>query len=326
MEGHTFSKVQATNQRISPLKPAAFRFIYLLAVLASMGTWFLAYKSPLWLDETVSYWGISAGFAQIWKRSVEALYFPTYFYVLWATREMFGSREIVLRIPSVLAMLAAVFVLYRIARQFFDEDVAWIVCILFCLHRDVAFAAIDARPYAFAVLATNLAIYALILWVRDPKTSLSILLGVLCGFIFYFQYLYAVILPAFLAYYLLLKGRSIGRELRQIMIVLASFAMVFLPVVPRLLYMILRRNTYSFTGPPTIPQFLFGFLPTTATLVWLTAVVAAVGLSKFYLRHLQIPQPFLLPLLLAVIPPALLYEISVHSPIRMFVGGTGLSE
>ena len=319
MEGHTFSKVQATNNRISALKPTAFRYIYLLAMLASMVTWFLAYKSPLWLDETVSYWGISGGFAQIWKRSVEALYFPTYFYVLWATRELFGSREIVLRAPSVLAMLAAVFVLYRIARQLFDEDVAWLVCILFCLHRDVAFAAIDARPYAFAVLATNLAIYALILWVREPKTSRSILLGVLCGFIFYFQYLYAVILPAFLAYYLLVKGRAIGREVRQIMVVLASFAMIFLPVVPRLLYLISRRNNYNFTGPPTIPQLLVGFLPTAVPLIWLTAATATALLSKFYLRHLQTSQPFLLPLLLAVIPPALLYEISVHAPIRIFV-------
>ena len=232
MEEHTFSEVQATNRRISPLQPIAFRFIYLLALLASIATWFLAYKSPLWLDETVSYWGISGGFAQIWRRSVEALYFPAYFYVLWATREIFGSREVVLRIPSVLAMLASVFVLYRIARQFLDEDVAWLVCILFCLHKDVAFAAIDARPYAFAVLATNLAIYALILWVREPKTSRSILLGALCGFIFYFHYLYAVILLAFLAYYLLRKGRSIGKELRQIMFVVASFAMVFLPKFP----------------------------------------------------------------------------------------------
>src|ERR1035438_10470142 len=102
MEEHTFSEVQATNRRISPLQPIAFRFIYLLALLASIATWFLAYKSPLWLDETVSYWGISGGFAQIWRRSVEALYFPAYFYVLWATREIFGSREVVLRIPSVL--------------------------------------------------------------------------------------------------------------------------------------------------------------------------------------------------------------------------------
>jgi hypothetical protein len=319
MEEHTFSEVLATNHRISPLKPVAFRFIYLLAALVSIATWFLTYKSPLWLDETVSYWEISGGFAQIWRRSIEGLSFPAYSYLLWAIREMFGSREVVLRIPSVLAMLASVFVLYRIARQFFDEDIALLVCILFCLHKDVAFAAIDVRPYAFAVLATNLAIYTLIGWVREPKTSHSILLGALCGFIFYFQYLYAVILPAFLAYYLLLKGRSIGKELKQILLVAASFAVVSLPVIPRLLYIISRRNTYSFAVPPTRTQFLFAFLPTAAPFVWVAAVVAAIGLSKLYLRHLQIRQPFLLPLLLAVIPTALLYGISVNTPIRIFL-------
>ena len=69
--------------------------------------WFSSIQSALWLDETISYWEISGGFGQIWGR--QDVSFPAYFYILWATKALFGSSEAVLRIPSVLAMLGATY-------------------------------------------------------------------------------------------------------------------------------------------------------------------------------------------------------------------------
>jgi uncharacterized membrane protein len=136
----------------------------------------IPYRSPFWLDETVSYWEISGGLRQIWSRTVDGMSFPLYFYILWTVKKLVGSQEVVLRLPSLLAMLAAVYVRYRIAREYFDRDIA--ACILFCVQKDVAYAAIDARPYAFAVLATNLAILTFIRWVRPPTKWNSVGLGI----------------------------------------------------------------------------------------------------------------------------------------------------
>lgn len=86
--------------------------IYGLSLLVAFSIWFLAIKAPLWLDETGSYWNISGGLRQIWARSIELNSFPAYYYVLWVVNAIFGGKEIVLRIPSVLAMLAATFVFY----------------------------------------------------------------------------------------------------------------------------------------------------------------------------------------------------------------------
>ena len=131
---------------------------YGVALLVCLSEWFLAVRAPLWNDETLSYWQIAGGFKQIWARSVQGNSFAAYPYILWLTKTLFGDTELVLRIPSMLAMLAAVYVFYRCAREMFDWDISLLATILFTLPSRVVYAAIDVRPYAFALLLTNLAI------------------------------------------------------------------------------------------------------------------------------------------------------------------------
>src|SRR5271166_5953239 len=133
--------------------------VYGAALLVSLSIWFLALRAPLWTDETLSYWQIAGGFKQIWSRSIQGNSFAAYAYILWLTKTLFGDAELVLRIPSMLAMLAAVYVFYRCAREMFEWDISLLATILFTLPSRVVYAAIDVRPYAFALLLTNLAIF-----------------------------------------------------------------------------------------------------------------------------------------------------------------------
>lgn len=54
---------------------------YLLAPAVSVSIWFIPVRSPLWLDETISFWQIKAGFSGILSR--QGLSFPAYSYILW---------------------------------------------------------------------------------------------------------------------------------------------------------------------------------------------------------------------------------------------------
>ncbi len=141
-----------------------------MALLVCLSVWFLAVRAPLWTDETLSYWQIAGGFKQIWSRSIQGNSFAAYAYILWLTKTFFGSSELVLRIPSILAMLAAVYVFYRCARELFDWDVSLIAAMLFILPRGIAFAAIDVRPYPFALLVTNLTIFLFLRWMKTKRT------------------------------------------------------------------------------------------------------------------------------------------------------------
>ncbi len=111
--------------------------IYGLALAASISIWFFAIRAPLWLDETHSFWQISAGFWQIMPRRGGLP--PAYYFILWLNTKIIGTSEIALRIPSVLAMLAAVYLLYGAARELFDRDVALVTAAVFCVHPLVVF-------------------------------------------------------------------------------------------------------------------------------------------------------------------------------------------
>ncbi len=67
--------------------------IYALAVAASVSTWFIALRAPLWLDETGTYWQINAGFSQIWPRFFLTLSSPEYAYILWLSTKLIGTSE-----------------------------------------------------------------------------------------------------------------------------------------------------------------------------------------------------------------------------------------
>ena len=97
--------------------------IYALALAVAISTWFIVIRAPLWLDETVSMFLIKGGWAGILSRQVwpDA---PAYSCLLWLWTKVMGTRELMLRISSVLPMLAAVYLLYRAARELFDRDVA----------------------------------------------------------------------------------------------------------------------------------------------------------------------------------------------------------
>ncbi len=135
--------------------------VYALALTVAISTWFFLIRSPLWLDETVSMFLIKGGWAGIMSRQVwpDA---PAYSCLLWVWTKVMGTSELMLRISSVLPMLAAVYLLYRAARELFDRDVALIAAIVFCLHPIIIFAAIDVRPYAFAAVAINATILTLV--------------------------------------------------------------------------------------------------------------------------------------------------------------------
>lgn len=293
---------------------------YGVALAACISVWFLAVRAPLWTDETLSYWQIAGGFRQIWSRSIQGNSFAAYAYILWLTNTLFGSRGIVLRIPSILAMLAAVYVFYRCARELFDWDVALIATVCFILPRGIAFAAIDVRPYPFALLVTNLTIFLFLRWMKTGETGYAALMGITAAGIFYFQYLFSTILVALAVSYLLTRRSSLRADLRQIGLALGCFAIVLLPVLPRLQYIYQTRTTHSFADAPQWKSVVDVLNPGTGQLL----VLAGALLLAVVARQLLIPQRELLGKLLlcaslALVPIFCLYAVSVTTSVHVFI-------
>jgi len=296
------------------------KLVYPAALLASLSIWLLALRAPLWLDETLAYWQVSGGFWKIWSRSQMMPSSIGYLYTLWAAKSMLGSQEIALKIPSTLAMLGAVYFLFRAARELFERDIAFLVCIFFALEPNVVFAATDARPYAFALLTTNFAIFAFVLWMKRLEMRQAILFGAAAASILYFHYLFGAILPAFAIYYLVVRRHSIKADTRQLAAVLASFTFLILPLIYRVLSLYHTRETHVVQE---LPHSALAALNTLAPMQTLIGFVATAFLAAL-VRKVKLPgidcfPAILLCPLLALVPADILYGLSVVTPLHLVI-------
>ncbi|HXR14951.1 MAG TPA: glycosyltransferase family 39 protein [Terriglobales bacterium] len=311
----------ATTVETGIEQPASIlsKLIYPASLLASLSIWLLALRAPLWLDETLAYWQVSGGFWKIWSRSQLMPSSIGYLYTLWAAKSILGSREIALKIPSTLAMLGAVYFLFRSARELFDQDIAFLVCVFFCLEPNVVFAATDARPYAFALLATNVAIFAFIVWVTRHQMHQAMLFGAAAAGILYFHYLFGAILPAFAIYYLAVRRGSIRADARQLAAVLTSFTLLALPLIVRVLSLYNTRNTHVVQELPPKWVALNTLMPM-QTLIGFGATAFLAAL----VRKLKLPGRDCFPAivlcpLLALVPAGILYGLSAATSLHLVI-------
>ena len=311
----------ATGVEAGIEKPASIlsKLVYPIALLASLSIWLLALRAPLWLDETLAYWQVSGGFWKIWSRSELMPSSIGYLYTLWAARWILGNQEIALKIPSTLAMLGAVYFLFRSARELFDQDIAFLVCIFFALEPNVVFAATDARPYAFALLATNFAIFAFVVWMKRHEMRQAILFGAAAAAILYFHYLFGAIMPAFAIYYLLIRRHSIKGDARQLTAVLTSFTLLALPLIYRVAVLYHTRETHVVQELP--PKWIaLNTLAPVQTLIGfvVTAFLAALVRKITLPRRDCFPAILLCPLL-ALVPAGILSGLSVATPLHLVI-------
>lgn len=291
--------------------------IYALALGASISIWFIAIRAPLWMDETVSFFHIKAGLSGIMPRQGWPAV-PVYSYVLWLWTKVMGTGEIMLRIPSILAMLGAVYLLYRAARELFDRDVAMIAAVVFCLHPIVIFESIDIRPYAFGALAIAASILALVHLRHNRSSLLASLFGLSAACIVYFHLLFAVILPALAICFFARETDDRKTFWRQAGFALLAFLIAFLPVVPGIRYMMHTSGAHVFAPPPGLVQLGQTLTSKRLAVILFLTTAAAAATRRLDLKSRLEGWPTLLCVSLALVPILILYGVSKGTPLHIF--------
>lgn len=289
------------------------KWAYPLALAAALSMWFLALRAPLWLDETLSYWQVSGGFAKVWTRTKLMPSSLGYLYTLWCARSILGSSEMALKIPSMVALFGAVYFLFCSAREMFDRETAYMASIFFALQYNVVFAATDARPYGFALLATCVAIFTFVRWMKGREMRQAIAFGAAAAGILYFHYLFGSILPAFAICYLVARFRSIRQDLKQLAALLGTFVVLIAPLIYRVASLYHTRDTHIVQK--VYHPFLVG-LNNIAPLQLLVGFVAT-GFLAALVRKIELPESdsfrkFLLFALLAFVPASILFGVNTH--------------
>ncbi len=224
--------------------------MYAVALAASISVWFIAIREPLWLDETVSYFQIKGSLLSRFSLDRDG---PTF----QCTSASFGygagwrerARSCSEFLPSSRCWVR--FISCTARRGNCSTVILLSSRRLSSASIQLSFsAAIDVRPYAFGALAITASILALVHLRHNGSNWLAALFGLSAACIVYFQFLFAVILPALVICFLAIK---IGDKAfwRQFGVALIAFAVAFLPVIPGLRYMFHTSGIHVFSPAAT---------------------------------------------------------------------------
>jgi Dolichyl-phosphate-mannose-protein mannosyltransferase len=295
------------------------------AVIARL--WILPLGSSLSLDELGTAWVTSGSFGDILAR---ARLFPQslpYMAIVWLARRVGGSSEVVLRFPSLLAAGLAAYWLYRLGQELFDRQTGLLAGGIFVAVPQVCFAVADARPYAFAVLATVGALWMLARWLERGSPADAVAYVLLVSAAVYFQVLFAAMLPVH-AFYALRRWREARRATgAQLTLVVAGVAVLTAPACWLAREVGRDRALHAFEPMPTflslsrmlVPTGVLAALLGSCLVCW--AVAAALGRRSApgWNKPSTTRDALLLMVLSASVPVILLYVGSWASGVSLFV-------
>ncbi len=203
--------------------------IYAVVVLSALLRIF-AINQSLWLDEATTALTTKLSYFDIFTQFTPKDFHPPLYYFLMKFITSFsGSSEIALRLPSVVAGIATVFVVYLIGKKLFTKQIGIVAALLLSTSPLHIYYSQEARMYSITALLVSLVVYFWIQATTDKNRkwwslfAMSILLTV--GF----DYLAGVIVvPLFI---LTLRNKSNVRLFLLSLIPLVVSLLLYSPVL-----------------------------------------------------------------------------------------------
>ena len=223
--------------------------------------WRAPLHESLWLDETISYWIGAAGFREALQRSWEyQAESAAYFVLLAAWQKLFGITEIVLRLPSIAAVVLASLLLVTIGKRLRSTEYGLVAALFFVGYDPVLKAAFSARPYALALLMALLSTAALLWWLAQGGVLRAAVYAACTLAAIYLHYLFAGILAVHLAFFWAQRNER-KVPAKSFGICLTAVLVLLLPALPKILHVAARPEQLSFAASPGALQLAATLCP-----------------------------------------------------------------
>lgn len=221
----------------------------IILVLAAV-SWVPHLSASLWLDETLTYWVIRDGLAETLERTVNYQPQPAYYIFMWFWTRIFGLSEIALRIPSLIAALAACVAIARLgSRLTRDRETGLLAAVVFASSWNVFRESVDARSYTLGLLVLLCLALSLIRWIEEGRWRDAWLCGLLAAVLPSLHVFFVLTYPALALYGLSRssQARCSPKQMGLFALLLVVGALLFLPVGLALLD---HGGSYSFVARP----------------------------------------------------------------------------
>jgi mannosyltransferase len=142
--------------------------------------WLMPLPSSFWVDEMGTAFVVHYGAGHPSLAAAPQVPQSIYYWLPRAAEALFGFSEISYRLPSVLAMAAALFLTGRLAARLIHPQAAWFAPIACLALRGVNDQAADARPYALGAAIAAASLLFLVRWL-DSGSRRDAALFILCA-------------------------------------------------------------------------------------------------------------------------------------------------
>jgi len=252
--------MESTTANHSVRWDASARLLLIVGAVVLCRLWILPLGNSFWLDETVIVTIVRNGF----QTSVHQAFLdsqPVMFSIIeWLTRHL-GESEIVLRLPSLLASIGSLIVLYRIGREAIDQDAGLLLAGIHLSLVAVAEQAANARPYAIALLLEYLSILWLLRWARRGQFRDGLLWMVFAVLATNLHHLFVTALGAEFLFAGIIALRRQAFPFRDfVWFELIGIAGV-LPAVPQALLIASQAKLFAWAPTPTWIQLPIALVP-----------------------------------------------------------------
>ncbi len=240
------------------LAPITLTRTYSVALLLLMlRGWVSPLPSSLWLDETGLYYVIAGSWADFLYRMSLTIQSPLHSTLLWGIFHYVGGAEWVLRAPSVLSMLIAAYLVYKIGASLDGHEMGLIATTIFVALPETCALACQARPYAMGIAAGLWSIWLYLRWREERRLTPALLWALSLILVLYIHPLLAATLGLLFAVLLLLSfARNDGAAVPQLIFSGTLTCVAALPILPYYLAAIRQAGVYSHGRVPTFMDLL----------------------------------------------------------------------
>ena len=131
--------------------------------------WVMPMGSSFWVDEMATAFVVHRGAGDASLGVAPQVAASIYYVLPRAAERIFGFSEWSYRLPSLVALGAALWFLARIARRLLHAEAAWLAVFGCLSFRAFDYQAADARPYALGTCVVSAGVWFLIRWLDSGR-------------------------------------------------------------------------------------------------------------------------------------------------------------
>ena len=276
-----------------PQSMSRIEWTYILCAVTLVGfLWIPPMGASLWLDETVTAWWVDAPAEVVIDRADSfSGGNPTYYLIVKAFVDVLGKSEWVYRVPSFLAMLGCLWLLYLLGSRWKDRETGLLAILPFASLQLISFESHNARTYAIGLCFTMASWLATQNLVRSWRYRDAILTGVFAAMVFHIHYVLVLGLLVNVAEITMAVIRQKRLPLAQLLVGALAFGIACLPSLSFFLDLARqeRRKTLIVTPTPSYRQMWRDLLPSSLSISVVVGLIISGTLAN--VRHSESEEP-----------------------------------